>query len=299
MENRRKVFFVLGLVLIFLAGICLLVWFVLRMSFFDVKSIEIFGLPDRGEEKLVANVQSFLDGNHFISRILGYDNIMAWKVDGVNFLKEHPEYEIFTLNRDFLNHKISILVKERERFGLWCKKALTAERAIQIGKKTEIINGGGISTSTDLSGEVTGGGEFSEAGNGGANNADVCWWFDKEGVAFSLAPAIESELFKRVEDFSNRELVLGDNVLPYDQFGNLLKVYEILDAFRINSKTLYLEDMSLQEVAVRSLTDPDIYFSIRSDPGFAAYVIENLKDKNQWLGLEYVDLRVSNRAYFK
>ncbi|MBI3638427.1 hypothetical protein HY227_01640, partial [Candidatus Wolfebacteria bacterium] len=64
--------------------------------------------------------------------------------------------------------------------------------------------------------------------------------------------------------------------------------------------SLELKNLEFQEIvadpAVNSL--PMVYFSLRTDPIFGLSAIESLK-KIGLQKLEYIDLRVENRAYYK
>ena len=128
--------------------------------------------------------------------------------------------------------------------------------------------------------------------------SDDCFWFDKKGVIFDKAPQTEGEIIYKVKDFSNRELKIGDRAIDELLFGNLLKIFETLDKSGLGIKTLRLDEMNLEEVISESLLAPKIYFSLRIDPFFGLSVLRLLK--NLGLGkVEYVDLRVENRGYYK
>ncbi len=123
-----------------------------------------------------------------------------------------------------------------------------------------------------------------------------CYWFDKNGVLFSEAPPAEGNLINKVDDYSGRPLKIGDSILEEKLLLNLIKIFDVLEKSDLGIKSLKLERLELQEISTES--SPKIYFSLRIDPGFALSVIKSLKsgslDK-----IEYIDLRVENRAYYK
>lgn len=125
-----------------------------------------------------------------------------------------------------------------------------------------------------------------------------CWWFDKEGIAFKKAPQVEGEIIYKINEFSERKLGVGDAVLNAKQFENAIKIFEVLEEAGLNIKTLNINDLELQETYIESPLISRIYFSLRSASNFNEAVFENLKR----VGLEkieYVDLRVENRVYYK
>ncbi len=123
-----------------------------------------------------------------------------------------------------------------------------------------------------------------------------CSWFDKNGVIFSSAPLVEGNLINKVDDFSGRHLKTGDLVLEERFIPNLIEIFDVLEKSDLGTKSLKLERLELQEILTES--SPIIYFSLRIDPGFALAVFKSLEadtlDK-----IEYIDLRVENRAYYK
>lgn len=127
-----------------------------------------------------------------------------------------------------------------------------------------------------------------------------CVWFDKRGVAFEKAPKIEGEMIFRVEDFSEKELMIGDKIMEESLFANLLKIFSILEQSDVGIRTLVIKNLSLQEAAVESENPsiPKIYFSLRFDPAFTMAAINSLKEYGL-NKIQYIDFRVENRAYYK
>lgn len=127
-----------------------------------------------------------------------------------------------------------------------------------------------------------------------------CYWFDRVGVIFGEAPMIETEILKRVNDFSNRNISVGEKALPENLLANLILIFGILDKNNINTKTIYLNNFDLEEVNTEAVArDPKIYFSLRFDPQFSVAAIEALKKSGKWNKISYIDFRVENRAYYK
>jgi len=123
-----------------------------------------------------------------------------------------------------------------------------------------------------------------------------CWWFDKNGVIFAEALQVEGQLINKVDDFSNRHLEIGDSILGEKPLSNLIKIFAVLEKADLGIKSLKLERPELQEISTES--SPQIYFSLRIDPSFGLAAIESLKSTGL-NKLEYIDLRVENRAYYK
>lgn len=126
--------------------------------------------------------------------------------------------------------------------------------------------------------------------------ANNCFWFDKNGVVFLESPSTEGSLINKIDDFSDRSLNLGDKILEEKFLSNLIKIFEILEKSGLKIKSLKLEDIALQEIITDS--SPKIYFSLRIESGFALAALQSLKNIG-FENMDYIDLRVENRAYYK
>lgn len=125
-----------------------------------------------------------------------------------------------------------------------------------------------------------------------------CWWFDKNGVIFSEALRVEGQLINKIDDFSGHSLSLGELILEEKFLSNLFKIFEILEKSDLKIKSLKLENLELQEVVTDSPLMPKIHFSLRINSEFALAALESIK-KIGFDKIEYIDLRVKNRAYYK
>ncbi len=276
LKSKLIIFGIIVLILAFIAGIIYLVRF---SSVFKIKKIEISGLPDYSANELTADLKDFLTRQSKISNWLGNDNILIWNSgESENFLKTHPQFQEVDISKNYYSHQIDISAKEREKFGIWC-----------AASGNPMLTESNSASSTYVASNST-------TANPPSQN---CFWFDNQGVIFSPAPVIQSELFYRVNDLTNRTLNLGDSILPDGEFSNLSKIFDLLSREEINSRTVYLKDLSLEEVDVESPSTPKIYFSLTYDPDYAATAIDALKKSGRWQKIDYVDFTVENRAYFR
>jgi cell division septal protein FtsQ len=123
-----------------------------------------------------------------------------------------------------------------------------------------------------------------------------CLWFDGNGAVFGEAPQAEGNLINKVRDFSGKNLNPGSFVLEEKFMGNLAKIFYFLGKSGLGIRSLELKNNEFQEVETDS--SPKIYFSLRFDPFFGLAAVNSLRQ----FGLDkvdYIDLRVENRAYYK
>lgn len=126
-----------------------------------------------------------------------------------------------------------------------------------------------------------------------------CFWTDEKGVVFSDAPDTEGPLVvKVVQDYTDRDVGMGERALPEEYFQNLVKIFDLLDVLRLPIDEVRIDNLKFREATVEIANGPALYFSLEIDPKFAGSVIKSLRASPQWSQMRYVDLRVENRAYY-
>ena len=244
-----------------------------------VREMSVVGVPEAYGAQVKQLLGDFSRERSSLFRFLGSDNMVAWDSAPKEFLAEHPEFTSIRLEKDYVNRSIVVEVDSREKFGVWCR--VPNAREVSNGVVDDEVD---IATSTD-----------SMFGSGD----EECFWFDRNGVLFARAPKVQSELFNRVRDLTGRSLALRDTILPDRLFGNLVRVFRLMEIAQINTKTVSLRDIALEEVEADSITDPVAVFSLRFDPSFALSAINELKKNGTWRELRYANFTVENRVSYK
>jgi len=134
------------------------------------------------------------------------------------------------------------------------------------------------------------------------NNAN-CYYFDKEGIVFKKAPQTEGALILKIEDFEKKEVSLGNQVLNYNQlkfiaeFNN--KIAENNQFKIIEFKIAPSANFDLEAITDRGWS---IYLDQNQDPVLEAnnlFTVLNEVIKNKASNLEYIDLRLPSRIFYK
>lgn len=278
-KNSKKRWLVFAVILGIILIISGVIYFV-SSPFFKIKKIEVSEISDLSSSEIILRLKEFFANKSKLSAFLGGDNILIWTGNVEDFLKTEPSFESLEIKKNYFTKEIIIKAAEREKFGIWCEQE-------EINKNpSEAVIGFSIDNPTTTI-------ENSES------RKERCFWFDKNGVLFKETAVIESEIFKRVNDFSSRNLKLGETVLPQRLFANLIKIFGVLERVNLNAKTLCLKDLALEEVYVESVSDPKIFFSLRNDPEFSLSAIDAFKKSSRWEKISYIDFRVENKAYYR
>ena len=101
-----------------------------------------------------------------------------------------------------------------------------------------------------------------------------------------------------IQDNGEATVVLGKKVVEGRFSENLIKVLLGILDLRPPIKTIIF-DRRLQEVQVSAYEGPDFLFSIRFNPELNLASLKSLKEKNGLKGIQYVDLRVENKIFYK
>lgn len=214
-------------------------------------------------DNTIESLKKFFVGQSKITEFLGPENILVWKPEKIGeFLKNYSPAQPGEARQ---RRQIAELAIEKKYFNREIKISVLEREKFGIWCQL---------TTND------------------------CWWFDKKGVIFSEALRAEGQLINKVDDFSGRSLSLGEPALEEKFLSNLIKIFEILEKSDLKIKSLKLENLELQEVVTDSPLMPKIHFSLRINSEFALAALESIK-KIGFEKIEYIDLRVENRAYYK
>jgi len=132
---------------------------------------------------------------------------------------------------------------------------------------------------------------------------DQCFYIDDEGIAFDEAPEIYGGRNVALKDDSGRQIKLGDKAIDSGLISFMLKANQLL-LEDLNLSLLNFQIDSYPTIEVRAITAEDwqIIFDINRDPqpqidALKAILDEKIKDQRS--KLDYIDLRVEDRVYYK
>ncbi|MBI4991902.1 MAG: hypothetical protein HZB99_01675 [Candidatus Harrisonbacteria bacterium] len=125
-----------------------------------------------------------------------------------------------------------------------------------------------------------------------------CYWLDKQGILFENAPQTEGSLILTVQDISPATAIKNTKIIEERFAPNLIAVVDGLKRIRMPIKEIIFK-RELQEIHVKTYSGPDLLFSIRFDPTLNLESLQSLMEKTGLKNVQYIDLRVENRIFYK
>lgn len=281
-RNKRK----LSLKKIIFAGLffCLLggvIYFAVWHDFFWIEEVKFRDSPSE-TEGLSLIVQENLEKK--LWRIIPQKSIILAPVNKIknNILDAFPEIKEVVIYKKLPNI-LEITIKERKMIGVWCQIKESEQKEEEITTSTEDV------IIKDKERKI-----------------DKCFHIDKEGVIFKESPLIKGSLILNIYGFKNSPAELKDNVASLEVMDFIMKINDglpkIKTAGELFLKVNDFEIISIEDLRVTSSNDWQIYFN----PSYSAdSQLETLKTvleeeiKEDYVSLEYIDLRIERRAYYK
>lgn len=132
---------------------------------------------------------------------------------------------------------------------------------------------------------------------------EQCFYFDKNGIAFSKTQASAGFLILNVADRRSRELNFGDKVATDDWLFSIVKAKELLSKNEINVSEFIIPADSFDEFHAQVAEGWKIMFSNQTNiekqiSALATFLKEKLLPSQRPI-LQYVDLRIQDRIYYK
>lgn len=177
-------------------------------------------------------------------------------------LQKFPEILNLKINKNIFNKKLEINIQERESVGIFCKENPAFAKA----------------------------------------SAGTCFYFDKNGIAFENAPNTSGSLIDLIKDYSQKEFKIGDEVLSKELMDNILAIKnELFQKIGLKIANFDIDSYPVEELRVVTNESWYILFSLKRDIKsqlLALKVALDEKIQNR-ASLQYVDLRIENRIYYK
>lgn len=246
------------------------VWAIWQTSFLKFNKIVINGNRQLEEWQVLDFLRIKVFGGSLFKHSLGFNSFLIWPdsfEEGETGIL--PPLKKVIIRKDYGNKELVVDVEERDPYGIWCVLSQT-----QVGTDPK-------QTGPDLYRSVS------------------CWLFDKSGMIFKRSLAAKGNLIVSLNDYSGRILGLNIKVLPDEFIDPLVSILGVVSASGLSVDEIRLDDMSKEEIEVRLVGGPKIYFSLRFTAQHTLVAIQSLLSKPGFDKLQYLDFRVENKLYYK
>jgi hypothetical protein len=204
-----------------------------------------------------------------IKNILNYKNIFLATKNRIksDLIKKFPLIAELEIRINLFKRKIELNLKEREGFGIVCQAEKIKQENVEIDQTKN------------------------------------CFYIDKEGVIFEDAPQTSGSLIILIKDYSGRDYRIGDNIFDENIISFIAEAKEFLVS-ETNIKVIDFDILSFPPDNLKVITSEGWYilFNLQKEAGnqllaLKAVLDEKIKDARK--DLQYVDLRIENRVYYK
>lgn len=239
-------------------------YFFVFSKFFKIKNISVIGNDYIVSAAIIDSFNDVLNQKKFV--VLKNNNINFLNIDDAktDLMSAFPRIEEINLEKKYPSD-IKIAIKEKEVSEILCKGDKYWD-----GKKEE--------------------------------DTSKCYFIDKNGVAFDEAAQTQGFLILKIIDKREQDIGLNSKALNkefVDFVGVIRKKFK--SVLSQNIKWFVLEHPAQREV-VAVVDNWKIIFNIEGSPEKQLFVLKEVMEKeikDQKNNLEYVDLRIDGRAYYK
>ncbi len=284
-KTSLKKYFYGGLFLSLIIG---LIYFIIWSPYLRVESIGIEGSVSYSQE-IREMVQKKIAGTFFKGG-LPRKSIVLTPINQIrdDILERYSEIKDVVVVRQWPN-TLNIQIQQRENIGVWCQIEYREKEPFELVGEDEELE---LATSTE---------EIVEK----EREINQCFHFDSEGVIFREAPLISGSLILNVYG-TKSPVKIRDKVISEEMIKFILDVREDLPEIKIASESLPevvdFEIISLEDLRVTTAQDWQIYFnptySVELQLEALRIVIEK-EIKETLSSLEYIDLKIQGRVYYK
>jgi cell division septal protein FtsQ len=135
------------------------------------------------------------------------------------------------------------------------------------------------------------------------NYENQCYYFDENGVAYLHAEPSSGYIFTVIEDKRDKRLSLGNTILESQWLSLFPKIKDLLVQNDIHMTRFIIPSNSWDEFDIQTPEGPKILMNATTDTTAQIQALAKLLQKkitpDAFRGLEYIDLRIQDRIYYK
>ena len=264
-KKRKKVALTALIALFIIVAACVGLGYLLFFAnLLDVRTIDISGAEIISSADLKTTAEDWLNGVFLgIARNRNLLFVSAEKLAS-ELTAKFPRIDSAEIRKEF-PHGLKITVIERQSAGTWC---------------------------------------FDDGGKPfGGDNHGKCFYFDKNGVAYAEAMPSSGFLILNVTDYRGQAVALGSAVASEEWFKNIIMAGELLLKVGVSVAEISIPSDSFDEFDAKTAGGWKILFNNSTDitkqiTSLGILFRDQLPAEKR-TGLQYIDLRIQDRIYYK
>jgi hypothetical protein len=120
-----------------------------------------------------------------------------------------------------------------------------------------------------------------------------------EGLVLEDTPELIGKAIPVIHEYSPRPIRVGETVVDPFEMENLTSAIELMHALAIPYGMIAVDDIAYKEFSIQTEAGPIIYCTFLNDPGYARKVLDSLHHSEEWASLEYINISIENKVYYK
>ena len=267
-----KLFIFCAVFFIFAAGIFYLIIF---SPVFEINKISVNGLEDVKPEEIQKIADNILSVK-FFNKIPKNNPILLPEQEITRrILNNFPKIKEVTLTKKFRENTLLINITEREPAAIWC-------RVVPESVLVSSSSAGRLLNQTP--------------------RAENCFFADAGGFIFGEAPILSGGAVPTVYEQTASAINIKDKVSNQKTLEFILAAKKELAAVNLNLTDFVIKSQSLGDLEILTPEGWIIYLDISNSPASQINALKRVLEeeiKENRNRLEYIDLRVTDRAYYK
>lgn len=132
------------------------------------------------------------------------------------------------------------------------------------------------------------------------DNEDKCLWLDDDGFALSSAPSVRGTMVSLISDEVSRGIKEGSMIIDRGKLQNLIQGIEMIKNFNWAIQEISITDSLRRSATIRIISGQEIFISLEHNSRVAGVpVIETIISDGKWPRIQYIDLRIDGRGFYK
>ncbi|MFH0852473.1 MAG: hypothetical protein V1845_02640 [bacterium] len=263
-----------GFLLFLIASIFYLIVFT---SFAKISNIKVEGTKEV-DAKSIEEISRSIIGEKFFNKI-PKDNLILFpqkKIIGA-IIRAFPEIKSVVLTEKPFEHSAIIKIEERQASAIWCRVPAPENEEISTSSVTQAVQAS-------------------------LPSAESCFFVDSEGFIFKNAPILSGGAVPTVYDKTSQDLDLRRTVANPERLKFILAVKKELAGVNMILTDFIIASQTLGDLEILTPEGWRILLDTTKSPSSQINALKRVleeKIKEKRALLEYVDLRVEDRVYYK